>query len=227
MINSSALLYICTWVGKERCKCYPQTHTTINLWSPSSLNWVFNLAWKPFCISTVKSPLLNSKYSIKNYHLFPEISAHLFTFNRWPCPLFHKENGNHKKEVPHSPPTSFSNPPASAPSFPLLRKKRPLFLCHIHLIVFLPCALRTCSVQVLTCLAAPFVHTPSPQYLQFPIFRKWNRIFQCPHAFSLPAKLSLPYHSLSHFEVTHSLTSTHNIWLLSVLSSETFYWGHL
>lgn len=65
--------------------------------------WVINSVCKPFCVSTVKSPLLSSNYSTGSYHLFSEMSSHHLTFNRWPCPFFHKGNGDHKEEESHCP----------------------------------------------------------------------------------------------------------------------------
>lgn len=110
--------------GDTRLVCTHLLHLHLHMattdWLISRLKWVLNSACKSFSVSTVKSPILSSNYRSESYHVFSEMSPHHLAFNRWPCPFFHKGNGDHKEEESHCPcqqplkPSSICTPTFSA-----------------------------------------------------------------------------------------------------------------
>lgn len=108
-----------------------------------------------------QAPLLNSRNK-SGEPIFLKCSPTTL-FLTEPFSLVHKENGNHKEEVPRPPATSRTKLPAPAPSFPPLTGGPSS--CLSPLLPFLR-VLRNLALSRIHHVQPPFVLAPSQQHLQ-------------------------------------------------------------
>lgn len=160
------------------------------------LNWVLSAVWKSFGLlqpnptSKQQKPNLRAFFiSLKRSPTTSFLTEDLFL-------LFHKENGNHKEEVPDFLPPALQT--FLHLHFPSSFYKRQGPCC----LRLCPRAQEQCSTKGPPYLATPFVLALSQQHLQAPLQKQHEmKSNWCPHVFLIPATISLPYHSQT-FEVT-------------------------